>query len=209
MIVLAQGRRGRGNLVLGFHNDIADVTSPLAPVVAFGMVETATDRFSITVRECVGNQIDIEIVSGRGDEIPDSFEEKQRWTYSSWLPGDPSPATHQRVREVVIDNDRILAIARQERRLWVYDGSTGIIHLIPITNFYNDLMLLKHIRDPKVALKSDLFFEHLDTYPDDELRSSFIAYNALRRKVNIDPREPVKEPRRLKDYFRKLLVRKK
>jgi len=209
MIVLAEGRRGTGNLVLGFHGDIADVTAPLAPVIAYGMLETTRDKFSITVRECVGEQIDIEIVSNRGDEIADSYEEKQRWTYSTWLPGMPSPATHQPVREVVIDNNRILAVARQERRLWVYDGNTGVNHLIPITNFYNDLMLVKRIRDPGVALKSDMFFEHLDTYSDAELRSSFIAYNAMRRKVNIVAAETVKEQSRLKDYFRKLLVRKR
>ena len=46
------------------------------PVIAYGMVETTRDAFTITVREEVAAQINVEIVSRRGEEIPDHFEEK-------------------------------------------------------------------------------------------------------------------------------------
>jgi hypothetical protein len=57
MIVLGEGRRGKGNFVLGFEGDKADITSPLPPVVAFGMIETPKGSVSITVRQYVGKQI--------------------------------------------------------------------------------------------------------------------------------------------------------
>jgi hypothetical protein len=205
MVVLGEGRRGRGNFILGFEGDIADVTSPLSSVIAYGMVETTLDKFSITVREHVGRQIDAEIVSARGEEIPAHFEEKRRWTYSLWLPGEPSPVTGLPVHQVTIEGDLVLAIAKQEKRIWVYDRKSGMNLLIPITNFYNELMLHKSIRDPRVALKSDLFFQSLETYTDAEIRASFIAYNKLKRKVELKGPPTIEEQHGLKEFLMKLL----
>lgn len=185
MVVLAEGRRGAGNFVLGKLGDQADITSPLAPVIAFGMLETTRDTFTITVRECIENQIDAEIVSSRGEEIPDHFEEKRRWTYSSWKPGMQSPATGEQVRELSISPEIVLAIAPQEQRIWLHDGGRRMNHLIPITNFYNELMLHKRIRDPKIALKSSLLFSQLDNYSDADLREAFLAYNKRKKKVEV------------------------
>ena len=191
MVVIGEGRRGPGNFILGVAGDVPDNISPLASVVAYGVVETTRDSFSITVREYVGRQIDVEIVSVHGEEIPDHFEEKRRWTYSAWRPGSPSPATGGIVREVPIAGSIVLAIARTEKRLWVFDGSNGMNLLIPITNFYNELMLHKNIRDPKIALKSDLLFQNLESYDDADLRAAFVAYNKLKPKVEL--RQPLVE----------------
>lgn len=185
MVVIGEGRQGAGNLVLGPEGQVPDLISPLAQVVAYGVVETTLDSFTMTVREYIGNQIDVEIVSSSLGEIPDHFEEKRRWTYSTWRPGSPSPSHNQPVREVVIGEAFVLAISRDEKRLWVYDGDSGMNLLIPITNFYNELMLHKHIRDPRVALVSQLLFTQLEEYSNDDLRVSFIAYNKLKRKVDI------------------------
>lgn len=185
MVVLGEGRRGAGNVVLGFEGDAPDITSPLSAVVAYGVVETTQDEYSITVREYVGRQIDVEIVSRRQEEIPDHFEEKRRWTYSLWEPGHQSPASGSSVREIHIDDKKTLAIARGEKRLWIHDGISGMVYLIPITNFYNELMLHKSIRDPKIALQSSRFFGELDNYSDVDLRSAFYAYNKLRPKVTL------------------------
>jgi hypothetical protein len=183
MVVLGEGRRGKGNFVLGYEKDVPDTTSPLPAVVAYGIVETIFDQYSITVRELVENQIDVEIVSTRGGEIPDHFEEKRRWTYSTWNPGMTSPATGAPVREVVIEPGIVLAVAVKDKRLWVHDAATGMNRLVPITNYYNELMLHKHIRDPKIALASGRLFDDLGTYSDPDLRAAFYAYNALRPKV--------------------------
>ncbi len=206
MVVLGEGRRGKGNIVLGTVGDIADTTAPLASVIAHGVVETTSDTFTITVRECVGGQIDVEIVSNRGDEIPDHFEEKHRWTYSTWSPGKPSPATQMSVRETTITGTLTLACARKEKRVWLHDSTTGMNHLIPITNFYNELMLHKRIRDPKIALNSDLFFDDVEKYSDDELKAAFVAYNRVKKRVKVMAEESENESKGLKARLRSLFM---
>lgn len=205
MVVLGEGRRGRGNLVLGFAGDTPDIISPLGAVVAYGMVEATRDTFSITVREYLGKQIDVEIVSAGGEEIPQHFEEKRRWTYSDWQPGMVSPASGAIVREVSVDENIVLVCAKEDKRIWVYDSQSGIVHLIPITNFYNELMLLKNIRDPNIALRSTKFFDDLDTYSDDELRKTFMNYNKLRPKVSVAMPVEVQHISVWKLFFQRLL----
>ncbi len=80
MVVLGEGRRGPGHYILGRPGDTPDLTAPLPPVVAFGTVISTHASFTVTVREYTGGQIDVEIVSGSGEEVPDHFEEKNRWT---------------------------------------------------------------------------------------------------------------------------------
>jgi hypothetical protein len=65
---------------------------------------------------------------------------------------------------------------------------------IPVTNFYNELMLVKQIRDPAIALRSQLLFESHRSYADADLKAAFIAYNAVRRRVDVEPAPDV--PRR-------------
>jgi len=209
MTVLGEGRRGTGNIVLGYPPDIPDASVPLAPVVAYGVVETVHDQFTVTVRECTGDQIDVEIVSAHGEEIPDHFEEKHRWTYSTWLPGMPSPATQQSVREVTIDTSRTFVISPAERRLWLYDGTTGMNHPIPITNYYNELMLHRKVRDPHIALRSSFLFENLSTFPDEDLRGAFMAYNNLRRRVELYSPTPDRSRTGMVAWVQSLLGAKK
>ena len=207
MVVLGEGRRGAGNLILGYERETPDRESPLATIVAYGVVETTMAEFYVTVRECVARQIDVEIVSSRGEEVPDHFEEKRRWTYSTWQPGSLSPANGRPVREVAIDGTLVLAISKDEKRLWVYDGESGMNFPIPITNFYNELMLHRNIRDPKVALASHLLFAELESYSDHDFRAAFVAYNKLRRKVDIAIHPPLQREKNagsfLKKWFRK------
>jgi hypothetical protein len=205
MSVTGEGRRGAGNLVLGFQVDRPDVTSPLPPVVAYGMVETTRDRFSITVRECVDNQIDIEIVSSHGEEIPDSYEEKRRWTYSTWKLGEPLPSNGEKMREVQIAEQFVLGIAVKEKRVLLHDALTGIVHLIPVTNFYNELMLHREIREANIALNSSRLFTDLHRYTDDDLRAAFVAYNKLKRRVSIAEPQPVQRPASISSLLKTLL----
>jgi hypothetical protein len=209
IVVLGEGWRGAGNLVLGISGDRPDVTSRLAPVVAYGIVETTRDAFSVTVREVVGDQIDVEIVSSRGEEVPDHFEEKRRWTYSTWAPGSPSPATGERAREVRVSETLVLGILSSEQRLLLHDSSTGMIHLIPITSFYNELMLHKNIRDPKTALNAKLLFQNPQSYSDENLRSSFISYNNLKRRVSIVETPPAPRSTGIVTYLKMLFGKEK
>ena len=208
MVVLGQGRRGPGNIVLGFSSDSPDHTSPLPSVVAFGIVETTQDTFSVTVRECTGNQIDIEIVSSKEGEILDHFEEKRRWTYSTWMPGMPSPHSGESVREVRVDDAITLAISPEERRLWIHDRTTGMVHLIPVTNYYNALMTRKQVRDSKIVLDSHLLFTAVGSYSEDDLRNAFIMNNTVKHRVDIHP-EPHRPPQRSLTTLALTLFRRK
>ena len=192
MVVLAEGSRGAGNYLLGRPGDVPDFSEPLSPVIAFGMVETTHTAYAVTIREQTGTQIDVEIVGGSAGEVPDHFEERKRWTYSSWLPGMPSPATGGMVREVTVDANLTLAIATPEKRIWLYDRRSGMNLLLPVTNYHNELMLHKGIRDPKVALDIGHFFAHQASYSDDDLREAFIKYNAPRRRVTVHVSPPAR-----------------
>jgi hypothetical protein len=205
MVVLGEGRRGPGNLVLGCAGAAPDLSSPLPPVIAYGMVETTQDQWSITVRDCVGNQVDVEMVTRRGEEIPALWEEKRRWTYSTWRPVEPSPATGARVREVVVDDALVLVVAPADKRVWLHDCRSVMNHLIPITNFYNELMLHKRIRTPETALRSSLFFDHHASYTDRELAASFVSYNAMRHRVDVERPPSHPEPGGLAHRLKRLL----
>ena len=208
MVVLGEGRRGPGNIILGYAPGSPDFSFPLSPVVALGMVETTRDTYSVTVRECEGDQIDVEIVSSRGEELPEHFEEVRRWTYSSWMPGDPSPCSGESVREVGVDESVTLAIAADERRLWIHDRSTGMVHPIPVTNYYNELMIRRRIRDPKIALDSRLLFDNQGAYTDEELRDAFVAYNAMKHRVDVRPQEHQSTEGSLRHLVRALFRRR-
>ena len=86
-----------------------------------------------------------------------------------------------------------LACCPADRRLWVHDGAEEVNRLIPVTNFYNELMLQKQIRDPKLALEARRLFEDLTAYSDADLTRAFFTYNRLRSKVHL---EGVLEPER-------------
>jgi hypothetical protein len=173
------------------------------------MVETTRGIFSITVRENVGDQIDVEIVSSHGEEIPDSDEEKRRWTYSTWKPGEPSPSTGEKIREVRIAPAIVLGIAANERRVLLHDDSTGMVHLIPVTNFYNELMLHKQIRTPEIALNASRLFSDLDWYSEEDLRAAFIAYNKLKRRVKMEIQAAPEKPARFLFRVKSLLGKKR
>jgi hypothetical protein len=205
LMVIGEGRMGEGNLILGVHGDTPTIAGPIRPVIAYGVVETTRERFMVTVREEAERQLDVEIVSDSGSEIPDHFEEKRRWTYSTWGPGLPSPSTGKPIREVNISGSIVLAIDRDEHRLWVHDGETGVNHLLPITNYYNELMLRKQIREPQVALRSMLLFEQLDSYSDGDLRGAFLAYNRMWRRVHVAPATDSARPSGLAGFFKRLL----
>lgn len=187
--VIAQGRRGSGNYLLALPGELPDNESPLPAVVAYGAVETAQGEVSVTLRERLGNQIEYEIaVLGKG-EFADLTNERRRWTYSRWLPGVPCPRCESPLREISMtaagDRTLVLAICARDRRLWVYDGETGINHPVPVTNFYNELMLHLNVRDPKVALSSQLLFENLEKFTDADLFKAFRSYNQIRTKVSV------------------------
>jgi hypothetical protein len=191
MTVIGKGRRGEGEIILGEAGSLPDVTSPLAPLFAYGAIETADGPITISLREVRDGQISVEIVSQHADELPAEIEELRRWTYSEWSPGEPCPQCRGDLREVPMraaggeGGAFVLAVCPADKRLWVFDAAAEISRLIPVTNFYNELMLHKHIRDPRIALESRRFFAELGSYSDADLTHAFFTYNNINTKVPV------------------------
>jgi hypothetical protein len=188
--VIGQGRRGEGEVVLGLPGTVPDLGPPLGSVFSYGAIETNFGTISVTVREPVEGQASLEIVSHRAERVPDEFEEARRWTYAGWNPGEPCPQCGSAPREVAMRTgagDRlVLAICVGDRRLWVHTAASLVNRLIPVTNFYNEIMLHKNIRDPKIALDSRRLFADLGSFTDGDLARAFETYNALKMKVHVD-----------------------
>ncbi len=198
--VVARGRRGEGNFIIAQEGEVADNESPLPQVLAYGVVETTAGALVVSVRERLGNQMEFEIQSIRGTVDPRSFEEVRRWTFSTWLPQQPCPICGQQAREVPMRTEGgqliVLAICPRDRRLWVYDDAEGVNHPMPITNFYNELMLHKNIRTPEIALHPQRLFDDLDSYSDLDFTQAFQTYNQIRTKVPFEGAIVVRAQRR-------------
>ena len=87
------------------------------------------------------------------------------------------------MREVFVGAGVTLAFAPAEKRIWIHERAGGIVRPIPITNYYNELMICRGIRDPRIALAPSLLWKDLASFPDEDLIRAFVAYNALRRHV--------------------------
>jgi hypothetical protein len=209
MVVLGEGRRGKGNIILGPVGTRPDLRSPLSHVVAYGVLETQSGDVSVTVRELVEDQLDVEIVPSSGDNLPAPDSEKRRWTYSSWTPGSLSPKTGDSVREITISENIVLVAARSDQRLWVHDVRSGMNILLPITGFYTELMSLRRIREPALALNPGRFYAGLEGFSDEELRNAFLSYNKMYPKVDAQVKIPTNPVSWWKHPIRRLLGQEK
>lgn len=191
-VVIGQGRRGEGEMILGREGDSPDTEAPLPPVFAYGVARSGhpeKEEISVTVREILDGQMSVEIVGRKNDRVDPDTMIDSFWSYSEWRPGMPCPQCGRPAREAVISPGeagspgQVLGICRTDRRLWIFDDRSMTCRPVPVTNYYNELMLLKEIRDPAVALSSGKLFERLDDYGDGDLADAFRAYNRIRTKI--------------------------
>ncbi len=198
--VAAKGRRGEGNFILASETTEIDNESPLPQVFAYGLVELAHGAIAITIRERLGDQLEYEIVSLEGESLPDVLEEKRRWTFSTWLPKQACPNCLGILREVVMQTERgrrfALALCKNDGRIWVYDEVSGVNHPVPLTNFYNELMLHTKVRDPNIALNSKRLFTDLQNYSDSTLSRAFASYNKLKTKIEFEDQLQITDERK-------------
>jgi hypothetical protein len=198
--VMAQGRRGEGNYILAADGEQVDNESPLPQILAQGVVLTTEGQITVTVRERLGNQIEYEIDGIRRATSHGAFKEIKRWTLSTWSPGMPCPNCGTMLREVKMKTEHgrtlTLALCAKDHRLWVHDDITQINHPIPVTNIYNELVMHKNVRDPKVAFDSQRLFTDLHAFSDAELAKAFVTYNDIRTKVQLNDRIHLDKPRK-------------
>lgn len=203
--VVARGQRGEGHLVMAVAGRVADLDMPLPHAVAYGIVQTSAGDIAVTIRERSADQLECDISNLSGGSLPSHFLEKRRWSYSLWSPGMPCPQCGTRAREVRLPAGDtvagVLALCRTDRRLWLYDSSRAIALPVPLTSFYAELMRVRGIRDPHVALDPHRLYAMLESYTDGDLAAAFFQYNKLKPKLTVgEVRRPT--PARRPSVFR-------
>lgn len=185
--IIGFGRFGINNYMLGPAESKPDLTIPSSPIHAIGGNIFKEGELYITIHEESFGQIefDYNVIKGK---IEDYDAEPERiWTLSTWEPGENDPQKGSAVREVhLVENSIVLVFAKSINRIWLYSSERDINYIIPISNYYNELMRVKNIRDPKVALNVKRLFKDLDSYNDDELIQGFLSYNRYLRKIKLN-----------------------
>ena len=188
--VVAAGRRGEGDYILAETGWNVDTESSLPQIFAYGVVEYEQRILTISIRERSGGQLEFEMdgVAKRAAFLAD--REIRRWSFSEWLPTQLCPSCRSSVREIRMTTTSsqtlVLVLCGRDRRIWVHDGQSGVNSLIPVTGFYNELMLQTGIHDPKIALDPNRLFQMPGVQSESRLIRAFSSYNRLRNKVVLE-----------------------
>ena len=151
LLVIGYGRFKNNNFILGKEGSVPDLSFASTPVFASGTLMTTEDEIDILVNEEIDIEIEFDISPKKSDKIPEEIIEIDKWNYSEWNPGDKSPHDKKDVREVEISKEKyLLVFAPSHKKIWLHENGSGINHLIPLTNFYNELMGFKRNKDPKL-----------------------------------------------------------
>ena len=182
MLVIGDGSFGEGNYILGLNESDPDLSFPSAPVFALGTFYSGSEQFDVIIHEETENKIEVWFGRDVNENTSNSFTVK---SYSNWIPGLKSPFSDSKIREIIIKSkEYILAVVPEEKKIWLYESVSGVNHLIPISNYYNSLMLYRSERNAEKVLNPNLFFDNLGIYNDLELKSAFELYNKyMRRKL--------------------------
>ncbi len=208
--VIGFGRFGGTNLVLGEKGTKPDLSVSSAPIFAIGLIETNIGKFDVLIHEEDDNEIEYDISPSCLSVNENDFQILNCKTYSDWFPGKPSPVDGSEIREVVIAANRfVLAISTVQKKIWLFEYDTGVNHLIPLTNFYNELMRVKNIRDPETALKPQLFFGQLNLYSDSDLKEALLKYDKYMHKLKLPSDIKTEAPEKSKKGFLKIFSRGK
>ncbi|MGH2575503.1 MAG: hypothetical protein ACRDFC_07370, partial [Ignavibacteria bacterium] len=156
------------------------------------------------------DKIEFSISNLLGEVIPDNIYEKKRWSYSYWKPGDKSPFENDSLREIELSGIKgslVLAVSKANKSIWLYDGKTQVNHIIPVTNFINELLRGNKSVDKAKGINIDYVFSNLQQFTDDDFRGALEEYNKHWRKVDLKEFTLSTPPKR-KGFFGKLFSRK-
>lgn len=182
--VTGEGNGGESNLFLGKEGTIPDTVSPSRPVFALGTLYYDKGIIDLVIHEEIDNEIEC-IIEGDISIISKGVLQKNI-NYSDWVSGMSSPEKNEPVREILMKpTSYLLAFAAAEKKIWLHNVASGVNHLIPLSNYYNSLMLLKNERKSSVALNPKLFFNNLEIYENEELVSAFLIYNKYMKRVQL------------------------
>lgn len=211
LMVTGYGRFKNNNYILGREGTIPDLSFSSTPVFAAGTIKIPGDEIDILINEEIDNEIEFDVTLKNTNEIPVEIEEQEIWSYSEWNPGVNAPHDNSPVRETIISpGEYILVFAPTHKKIWLHENKSGVNYLLPLTNFYNELMRFKRIKDPAKALNPKLMFESLDEFSDYDLMNAFVLYNKYMRRFSHDfskyltpPQQKQTKKKRIRYLFRK------
>ena len=198
MQVIGEGRFGNGNYILGLESEEPDLSYSSLPMFASGQIICKEGIIQISIHEFYDNKIEVSINNLSGDEIPEILNEIKRWSYSYWQPGDKSPYDNDKLREVNLPEQKgkvVLTISLNKRAIWLYEQETQINHIIPVTNFINELLRGNTKIDRTKGININYVFENIKIFSDNDIVKAFIQYNKQYRKINL-PETEVKDKKK-------------
>ncbi|MBI1938460.1 MAG: hypothetical protein HYS25_10075 [Ignavibacteriales bacterium] len=186
LLIIGSGRFGNNNFYLGKEGDVIDLSISSSPVIAAGEVIYDSFNVYVTIHEEFEDKIEIDLKKS-SEVIPENLIEKSCWSYSEWLPAQKAPYDNSVVREVaIIKNEVVLAIAPHHKKIWVYNCADEINYLIPVSNFYGDIIRVLKNHDPKIALNPNRIFTNTDEFSDEVIAEAFFLYNRQWKKFLMD-----------------------
>jgi hypothetical protein len=167
-----------------------DLEAPQEQIVALGVMGAGSTTMVVTVRQLRGEQVEFELAGPEPASSIAEFERLPRWRLSAWASSFSCPECGRKPREVAMQTESgrrlVLALCAEDHRLWVFDQHSGMNLPLPLTRFYNELMLQLRIQDPRVVLHPERFFVDLAMYSDPSLIKAFEAYNRIRGRIDLD-----------------------
>lgn len=195
MQIIGEGRFGSGNYVLGYEGDELDLSYSSLPMFASGQIVCKEGTIQISIHEFYDNKIEVSINNLSGDKIPENLTEIKRWSYSYWKPGEISPFENDKPREVNLLAEKgkaVLAISNTGGSVWLYDKENQINHIIPVTNFINELLRGNTKIDRTKGININYVFENINMFKNEEIVKAFIQYNKQYRKIDLPETELTK-----------------
>ncbi len=202
LLVIGYGRFGEGNFILGEEGDIIDFENSSSPILAVANITFDVGKVYVTIHEELDGQIEVDIKGTAVEHIPDDLEQAKVWTYSNWIPGEKAPFDKSAVREIhLVKNEIVLVIAPIHKKVWVYNSKSGINHFIPVTNYYNEMMILLNNKNSDTALNPGRLFSNLSEFTDQQLAQGFLVYNKYSNRIELDYHQFDSKINRKKESF--------
>jgi hypothetical protein len=88
----------------------------------------------------------------------------------------------------------ILVLSPSDKKIWLHEIDSGVNYIIPVTNFFNELMRQRRDIFEKIGgLNVPLIFENIDKFSDAQINNAFLSYSKIFGKVDVGAYEEMKE----------------
>lgn len=202
LFIVGEGRFGNGNLILGKADAIPDLSISSSPIFALGTIYTPLKNYYAVIHSMDKDMIEVQIDPYPVDDV---VEITQVVSYSDWQPGMKSPEKKSDVYEYTIkDNSYLLAICPVSKKIWLHEYSSMVNYIIPISNFFNELMRIRKVNDEKTLMSPAKFFNDIYQFSQLEIKLAFLMYNKYLKHfdIGISPEELLAQNQKSKKSFK-------